>query len=444
LITIRQRLLHGVGWALAARGIGVVSGLAVNAFLARMLTPDDMGAYFLSLSVAAFLSTVGQLGMPTAVVRVLAESIGLGKTGRAHHVIVYALGICGLIGGVLAGVYAIVGGAWLSTSVFHSVAMSYSTGWLALLGFLLVFQGFLAESFRGFHDIRLASLMGGVSTSLFSAVAFSIVWFMQGHADLMQALALSAGAAALSVVISASLLTRRVRFLVDDGSRIAPLEIVAIGWPLCITSVAVLIAVQGDLWVVGAMLSKQDVAIYGAALRLLAMMTMFHGLIVAVTQSTVAELYAKGDKGRLQDVVQGATSMACLVAGGVLLIFVVFGQSLLGLVFGSNYESGYVPLLILAFGQFIGMLFGSAGMVMMMTGHQQLMMWIIVVNTFVGLLLAVLVAPLFGLMGVALSWGGVAILQGGISWLVVKWVMHISCHASWKIILKETKKKVFA
>jgi len=427
---MRKRLLRGGAWALMARGLGIVGGLAVNALLARLLAPEDMGAYFLSVSVAAFLSALGQFGMPTAVVRMIAESIGKGQSGRAFKAIVHALVICSGSASLLAVLYLSGVGDWLAESLFHSELLSDVSLWIALLSCLFVFQGLFAEIFRGFHDIRLASLLGGVSTSLFSAMIFGVLWVVQGHAQLSQVLVLSAGAVALSVVISIALMLPRCRALQGDGT-ITVREMAGVGWPLCVTSVTVLVAVQGDLWVVGAMLDEKSVAIYGAALRLLAMMTMFHGLAISVIQSTVAELYGQKRMSDIQRMVQGAAFWACVIAGAVLLVFLLFGHTLLGVIFGEDYRQGYEPLAVLAFGQFVGMLLGPAGMVLMMTGHQQTMMWVIVLNSTIGIVLAVALAPVFGLMGIAVSWALTALMQGIAAWWLAYRATGVFCHVKY-------------
>jgi len=84
---------------------------------------------------------------------------------------------------------------------------------------------------------------------------------------------------------------------------------------------------------------------------------------------------------------------------------------------------------MLSAGQFAGMLFGPAGMLMIMTGHQAPHMWIVVSITLLSLVLAVFLVMPFGLLGVAAAWGGGAILGGAVSWWYVRQKTGIRCHA---------------
>jgi O-antigen/teichoic acid export membrane protein len=61
--TLKQRLLSGSAWALTGKAASVLAALMVNALLARLLSPQDFGAYFLALSTVYLGTTVGALGL---------------------------------------------------------------------------------------------------------------------------------------------------------------------------------------------------------------------------------------------------------------------------------------------------------------------------------------------------------------------------------------------
>ncbi len=317
----------------------------------------------------------------------------------------------------------------MAAHIFHSASMEKVATWISLMVLFMTLQGVVAEVFRGFHDIRLASLFGGVLTSLFSALAFLIVWLMQGYGSLELALKLSVGSAALSLAISSTMLASKVSPLNGDGN-IEWTELWRTGWPLAVSSLTVMLAMQGDLWVVGAMLGEKDAAVYGVALRLLALMTMAHGLAVSVVQSSVAELYGQGKLKTMERLVQNASFVACVVAGVVLLVLALGGKWLISTVFGPAYLSAYGPLMVLGGGQFVGMWFGLTEMVLIMCGRQHVVMWILLCNTFLGLMLAILFAPRYGSLGVACAWALLAIVEGASTWGIVRIMFGTSCHVN--------------
>jgi O-antigen/teichoic acid export membrane protein len=98
--TLKQRLLSGSAWTLTGKAASVFAALIVKALLARLLSLQDFGAYFLGLSMVSLGATVGALGRNQLVVRSVAESTGLGQFGRMRRVIslIFKLGVLGALG----------------------------------------------------------------------------------------------------------------------------------------------------------------------------------------------------------------------------------------------------------------------------------------------------------------------------------------------------------
>ena len=80
----------------------------------------------------------------------------------------------------------------------------------------------------------------------------------------------------------------------------------------------------------------------------------------------------------------------------------VFPQWLMGL-FGPQFQSGAVALMILAVGQFIGTAVGSVGSLLSMTGHEPQLRWNVFIGAVLGVGLGVLLIPDYGLIGAAIA-----------------------------------------
>ena len=70
----------------------------------------------------------------------------------------------------------------------------------------------------------------------------------------------------------------------------------------------------------------------------------------------------------------------------------------------------------------VSMLLGPSDMVLMMTGFQRKLMTLIVIANVFRILLAILLVRQFGLLGIAIGWGGGAIIQS-----LFVWKMSVSC-----------------
>jgi O-antigen/teichoic acid export membrane protein len=159
---VKRRLLSGGAWALGGRVALAFIGLATNALLARLLAPADLGVYFLAYSVVGLCTALGAMGLTKAIVRFVAESVGLEQYDRTRRAIKLALSY-GSLGAVAVGLaYLLFGGA-LSSSLFDSPALAavagVTAGWISIS----ILQGILVETFRGFHDIRMTATLGGMA-----------------------------------------------------------------------------------------------------------------------------------------------------------------------------------------------------------------------------------------------------------------------------------------
>ena len=156
---LKRRLLSGGAWAFGGRILVALAGLISSALLARLLTPQALGTYFLAYSILNVGTSLGALGLTGTVVRLVAEGMGLNLFGRVRRVISVVLGV-GTLGALGVGLAYLLFGDDLAKIVFNAPALAAITGLVA--GWIMVgtLQGLLGETFRGFHDIRLATHPG--------------------------------------------------------------------------------------------------------------------------------------------------------------------------------------------------------------------------------------------------------------------------------------------
>ena len=400
--SLNRRLLSGGAWAFAGKVITVIFGLMVNVLLARLLTPEEMGAYFLTFSLVSVAAMIAQLGLSQTVVRLVAESIGTGQPGRAAAAIriVFRFGAIGSL--LMAGFLALGIGAWIARVVFDSAIMAGVILLASLWVVVMTCQNLLAESFRGFHDIRLATIFGGLVTSVLSALLFGVLWVWQGRASLSQVIVLALVAGGTSALVAGVLLHRRVKPLQgQDSSTLQGKDVLRIAWPLLVTNLLLFALTGSDLWILGAFRSHEEVAIYGAAKRLVLLVSMSLFIVNAVVPPLIAEMYAQGKKRELERALRITATIAGIPAFGVVLVFILFSGPILGLVYGDFYRAGSTVLMLLSFGQLINVWAGSCGLTLIMTGHQATLMWVTALCGFVAVCGSLLLVQRYGPVGVA-------------------------------------------
>ncbi len=416
--TLKQTLLSGVAWTVGTRVVAGLSGFTVNALLSHLLLPEDLGAYFLLVSVASAGALTAQLGLQVAVVRLVAEAIALGCPGRARGVARVALATVAVAGALAGLLFAIFGGT-AALLAFDSAALAevawLGGAWLAGLALMTV----VAEIFRGLHDYRMAGVLGGAASSILFLAVLLAVLTLKDSATLPVATALGAAAIAATALSGIAILERRMRGL-GTAVAVTPAEVLAVGLPLLVTSLAILISTQADIWILGMYREKEEVAVYGAAVRLIQLVLMPLLMLNAVLAPVISQLFSKGQRERLERLMRSSAALTGLPALVALALLFAAAAPLLSVVYGDYYRSGATALLLVSAGQAVNVLCGPAAILLMMSGHQRAAMTISLV-TGAGVVAGGMAAvERFGLNGVAAVAGAAAALHGLASWAWVR------------------------
>jgi hypothetical protein len=152
----------------------------------------------------------------------VAENMGLNHSGRARRVIYTVLGL-GFVGTLFTSLaYYLVIGDLIEGRLFHSPLLLGLSGLIAVWMAIAIVQEITAETFRGFHDIRWATLLGGLATGgksgglimrLVLLACLALLWSTGAGVDLKTVMLVSIGAGSVSVLLSCWLLYRRVSSL---------------------------------------------------------------------------------------------------------------------------------------------------------------------------------------------------------------------------------------
>jgi O-antigen/teichoic acid export membrane protein len=309
--------------------------------------------------------------------------------------------------------------------------MERTVGLAALWVVALALQGLLSETFRGWHDIRSATLFGGLITGLLSAIVFSAIWVVRGHSDLSEVLAVSIVAGASSSVAAGILLKQKIMPL-KGTDRIRPREVLEIAWPLLLTNVVYFGLNQGDLLILGAFRSSEEVALYGAAVQVVTLVSFPLIIVNAVVPPLIAELYARGEKSRLERTLRTTATAAGIPALVVAAALILFGGPILGVVYGNYYADGYFVVAALGLGYLINVLFGSCGNTLIMTGHHYTMLAITVLTGAVTIGGMFWVVGRYGMPAVAVVSSARIILQNFLMWIYAWKKTGVWTHANFR------------
>lgn len=408
--SIGWQFLFGSAWAVGAKLLGVTAALAVNAMLARLLSPSDYGAYLLAAGVVSIGSVVAALGTGNAAIRLLGLSQAR-PDGADTRIILWRCAIIAVAGASLTSLL-VAGpvGHWLAGAVFDSPALQAGTAWVAVWLFAVTLQSVLAEMHRGLKDIRLAALLGGPTAAACLAGALGSILLVDVGITVSGSLALTAIATFVVIPVSVVALSKKVP---RNGAAHAYGygRISAMAAPMLLTSLALAVLVHADIWIAGAMLDDTDVAVYGAAWQMASLVALPLYVVNSVIPAHIAELHELRAGRELERAIRRATGIAayCALVGFVLVA--MLSELLLGTVYGDYYVKARFALVALAAGRLFNVVSGPCGLVLLMTGSERLMSRTNLITLALGIIIMTLGARFGGIAGLAMSAAAVMVAQ---------------------------------
>ena len=429
----KQKLFSGGMWVTGGKGFSFLSRLALNAFLARVLAPDDLGAYFLIFSLVNFFMLFAMLGMERSIVRIISRAMALGNFEHASGGVFRVIEI-GSVTGVAVAILLYSGiGPFIAKTVFHSELISEAILYPAIWLVIFTLQRIVVESFRGFGDIRFATIFNGLIPNIISASIIGLILLRSGHADITLVLKIIIASYGINLILAAILLFRGISLSsIRNIRHISHTEMLNTSWILYFLNIILYLMISGHLWMLAYYSSKESVAIYGAVSRLIVLITTNLVIISKVILPMIGGLYAQEKFKETEKVLRLTATISAFPSLIALIFIIVFGEKLLFILYGSNYVVGYKTLLILSSAHLLSALTGSPGILMIMASKEKFQVLFAFICTLLGLIIsAILVKPLdyFGIsVGAALS----IVLYNLILTVYCQKILHIKTFISFR------------
>ena len=162
----------------------------------------------------------------------------------------------------------------------------------------------------------------------------------------------------------------------------------------------------GNVWLgtflVGFYLSAADVGVYSAASRIAQVSLLMMQALLLLYAPSFARSYAAGDVAWLKKAWLSCAIWSLSFSLPFALVCLFFPSRLLGF-FGAGFENGIFSLQILSVGQCLVAAAGGAMMIVNMTGHEDRARLILIGTGVLGVAVALVLIPLYGITGAAIA-----------------------------------------
>ena len=165
--------------------------------------------------------------------------------------------------------------------------------------------------------------------------------------------------------------------------------------------------------------SPDEVAVYYAGARLLAIVAFVYFAIAGATTHKFTQYHVSGDKERLASFFAETIKWTFWPSLAACALILAFGRLLLGL-FGAGFESGYSVMFILAIGMLARAAVGPAERLLNMLGERKQCALIYAAAFAINLVLCVILIPRVGITGAGIATSSALVVESILLYLVAK------------------------
>ncbi len=391
--------------------------LASQVLLARWMGSFEFGIYIYVWTWVLMIGALSDFGLSSAARRFIPEYTELKSLDRLRGFLTGSRWIAfGVATGI--GVIGVIGVTLLTPWLDHFAVVPLYLACITIPVYGLVqVQAGIAQSydwpnlalmpFYIWRQLTITVLMGaaylfGAPTSAVTAMIVAVV---------------TTWAVTIAQLV---MLDRRLKAKVPAGPKLYETKTwVATSLPIFVVEGFYLLLTYVDILALEHYRSPDEVAVYYAGARLLAIVAFVYFAIAGATTHKFTQYHVSGDRKRLASFFAETikwTFWPSLLACALIL---ALGRPLLGL-FGVGFESGYDVMFILAVGMLSRAAVGPAERLLNMLGERKQCAFIYATAFAINLVLCMVLIPRMGIEGAAVATSSALVMESIALYLVAK------------------------
>ncbi len=380
------------------RVISAALAYLAQILLARWMGGSDYGVYVYVWTWVLLLGSMMDFGISASAQKIIPE-----YRARREHALLrgflsgsrwMTLVVSAVVSLLLAGVVRL-----LSPWIDASAILPLYIGCLTLPAFVVAnAQDGIARS----HDWMRLGLMPQFIVRQALIIGLTAGAFVLGfHLGATAAMLASAAAVWIAMIGQMLMLNRRLGGHIEPGPKAYDFHgWLAISLPILLVEGFYLLLSYTDVLVLQQFRASEEVGVYFAVVKTLALVSFIHYAMSATTAHRFAEYHALGDKARLSAYVAHAIKWTFWPSLAATVLLLALGKPLLWL-FGPQFVVGYDIMFVAAIGLVVRSAIGPVERLLNMLGHQHICALAYALAFVMNVALCVALVPRFGGHGAA-------------------------------------------
>ncbi len=391
--------------------------LASQVLLARWMGSFEFGVYVYVWTWVLMIGALSDVGLSSAARRFVPEYTEIKSLDRLRG---FLAGSRWLAFGVATAVGA-VGAIGVTAAAPHLDQFTVLPLYLACLAVpiygLVQVQAGIAQSYNW---PNLALMPFFIWRQLTITALMGAAYLFGAPTGAMTAMMIAVSTTWVVTIVQLIMLDRRLKTTVPAGPKIyEPKVWLATSLPIFVSEAFYLLLTYVDILSLEHLRSPDEVAVYYAGARLLAIVAFVYFAIAGATTHKFTEYHVSGDRKRLASFFAETVRWTFWPSLAVCALILALGRPLLAL-FGASFERGYGVMFILAVGMLARAAVGPAERLLNMLGERKQCAMIYAAAFALNLVLCVILIPRIGIEGAGVATSSALVVESILLYFVAK------------------------
>lgn len=393
-----------------------------NVAMARRVGPITYGIYDEVIAVTVVLGWTAKLGLDNVLLRLIPDYRIHNQYSLIHGLFRFTLWITLAVGSVV-GVVIFVFAPEISLHFYHNNEYCIPLRELAVLIPLQALQFLLAAGLQAFKAIRWKMLIDRLLQPLVTFVVLMMLYFYQWTMETLS-FATIAGFVFTVALGWLALIVMKRRLTLRVPATFLPGYWCMITFPMFLNVLILGIIESTSMLLLGAFSSPLEVARYQNAERVASFVSVPTMALCIAFAPRVVEYYRHQRMDDLARLFKAVTRWSFTLSLPLFLGVSVFHQAILS-TFGSYYTNVTPVMIMMAFGQLIFSLFGSAGYLLTMVARPRLILLNSITTSLIDFVLLLVLINYQGALGAGYAFALMMLIMYGLNFLQVYWLLDM-------------------
>ncbi len=399
-----KELIKGGSAAFFLKIAGMLFTYLSMLFITRIYGAEAWGVYTLGFTVLSIAIVIPVFGFDNSLIRLIAD---LRENNKNQDVIavLFKASLTTILLSLIVIFFVDSFSSFIAKDILKKEGFESYLGLIQIAILPMALLVLISVVFQSYKDIIKFMLFKSVLISILFFIFLCICYTLKLEIEIFEIyiytilFVLIVAFITLLLFLKKSLKKKKSK---SFGKVVSIKKMVYLSFPMMLSSSFALLMGWTDILMLSYFKTSVEIGIYNTALKLATITLIALASINSISSPKFAEFFSKKDMDGLKDVVQKSTKLMFMTSAPVLLIFILLPKTILS-IFGAEFVSGYLVLVMLCTARFVNSISGSVGHLMQMTNNQNTYQFVIIIAFVINLILNFLLIPKYGINGAAIS-----------------------------------------